>query len=87
MCRDALHSRTASILVSLFLTPFTCELTLLGGDLGPSCSHELDVSQLQDSRQQLKHVSDLLLRELQHLQSLLRRDKQQGKEIRWVKCV
>lgn len=51
------------------------ELTLLCGDLRASCRHELDVSQLQDSRQQLKHVSDLLLAELQHLQRLLRKDR------------
>lgn len=54
------------------------ELTLLCHDLCASCRHELDVSQLQDSRQQLKHVSDLLFAELQHLQRLLR--KERGRE-------
>lgn len=63
---------TAALLPNLFSVR---GLTLLGGDLRSSRRHELNVSQLQDPRQQLKHVSDLLLAELQHLQCLLCKEK------------
>lgn len=47
-----------------FLTPFGC-------DLGPSGRHELNIAQLQNSRQQFEDITDLLLREFHDLQSFL----------------
>lgn len=46
--------------------------TAFGCDLSAASCHELDVAHLQDGREQLEHVSDLLLGELHHLQRLLR---------------
>lgn len=67
--------KTHFSLVSHFQTHITHKPTLLGGDLRSSGSHELNVSQLEDSRQQLKHISDFFLCELQHFQRLLLRKK------------
>lgn len=75
---------TAPFTLLLSLFPAYSELTLLCGDLCASCRHELDVSQLQDSRQQLKHVSDLLLAELQHLQRLLRKERGRVRDKRFA---
>ena len=53
--------------------------TLFWCDLSATCCHEFYVAHLQNSRQELKHISDLLLSELQHLQSLLQTQRERKK--------
>lgn len=50
--------------------------TPFGSDLRSPSSHKFDVAHLEDSRQQLEHVSDLLLSEFHHFQGLLHRRTQ-----------
>lgn len=45
--------------------------TAFRSDLSPASSHKFNVAHLEDSRQQLEHISDLLLGEFHDLQRFL----------------
>lgn len=64
----------------LYIICFIPSLTPFGSDLRSSRSHKFNIAHLEDSRQQLEHISDLLLGEFHHFQGLLQRSTDKARQ-------